>query len=95
MGFFSTLLGVIFFGGEARLVVPLTPLADDDRRAALAELIANPPWMSWTDQTEALDLAAQTFGAAPGAAAARFESYCSLMASRSGARTRPPKSRLK
>lgn len=61
-------LGVIFFGGEARLVVPLTPLADENRRAELAELIADPPWMSWTDQAAALDLAVQTFGATPGAA---------------------------
>jgi hypothetical protein len=65
-------LGVIFFGGQARLVVPLTPLADDARRAELFQLIADPPRMGWTDPGAALELAAQTMGVgqtSPGARA--------------------------
>lgn len=54
-------LGVIFFGGEARQVVPLTPLTDDARRAELAQLIADPPRMRWTNPVAALDLAEQSF----------------------------------
>ncbi|MCP4359092.1 MAG: VWA domain-containing protein, partial [Chloroflexi bacterium] len=54
-------LGVIFFGGQAELTVPLTPLADDDRRAELAHLIANPPPLTWTNPQAALALAGQTF----------------------------------
>ncbi len=54
-------LGVIFFGGEARLVVPLTPLADDARRAELVRLIDSPERMSWTNPAAALELAETTF----------------------------------
>lgn len=65
-------LGVIFFGGEAQMVVPLTPLADDARRAAMFELIANPARMTWTNHQAALDLAeAELAGAADPAAPAR------------------------
>ena len=52
-------LGVIFFGGEAELVVPLTPLRDDIRRAEIADLIAEPERMRWTDPNRALELAYQ------------------------------------
>lgn len=65
-------LGVIFFGGEADLVVPLTPLADDARRAEMFELIANPARMTWTNHQAALDMAeAELAGAADPAAPAR------------------------
>lgn len=50
-------LGVIFFGGDAQAVVPLTPLRDDTRRGEIAELIARPERMRWTDPNEALELA--------------------------------------
>lgn len=63
-------LGVIFFGGQAELTVPLTPLANDTRRAELAQLIANPQPLTWTHPQAALTLAAQTFQTAsptPGA----------------------------
>jgi hypothetical protein len=50
-------LGVIFFGGEAHLVVPLTPLADRARRAEMASLIADPQRMNWTNPSAALSLA--------------------------------------
>lgn len=53
-------LGVIFFGGEAKLVVPLTPLTDDARRVGLVELLDNPPRMSWTNPGAALELAETT-----------------------------------
>lgn len=56
-------LGVIFFGGEAQMVVPLTPLTDDARRAELTQLIADPPRMTWTNPLTALNLAEQTFAA--------------------------------
>jgi hypothetical protein len=64
-------LGVIFFGGQAQLVVPLTPLADDARRAELFQLIADPPRMGWTDTEAALELAAQTMGIGQATPAAR------------------------
>ncbi len=54
-------LGVIFFGGEARLVAPLTTLADDARRDELIDLIDNPERMAWTNPQAALELAEQTF----------------------------------
>lgn len=62
-------LGVVFFGGQAQLVVPLTSLADDDRRAQILQLIADPPRMGWTDPQAALNLAAETLqaGGAPSA----------------------------
>ncbi len=53
-------LGVIFFGGEAHLVVPLTPLADDTRRVELAQLISKPARMNWTNPQVALELAETT-----------------------------------
>jgi len=56
-------LGMIFFGSQAELVVPLTPLADDARRAEMLKLIAGPSRMGWTDPNAALDLAGKSFGA--------------------------------
>ena len=53
----SHYLGVIFFGGEAELVVPLTSLADQARRAEMAALIGDPQRMEWTDPVAALTLA--------------------------------------
>jgi hypothetical protein len=50
-------LGVIFFGGDAQVVVPLTPLVDNGRRAEMASLIAKPQRMNWTDTGAALELA--------------------------------------
>jgi hypothetical protein len=50
-------VGVIFFGGKARLIAPLTQLTDETRRAELASLIAEPERMAWTDPAEALSLA--------------------------------------
>jgi uncharacterized protein YegL len=49
--------GVIFFGSEARIVVPLSDLLDDSRRAEMFALIQEPPDMGWTDQAAALALA--------------------------------------
>jgi hypothetical protein len=49
-------LGVIFFGGEAKEVVPLTPLISDDERSKMASLIADPQRMEWTDPAAALTL---------------------------------------
>lgn len=49
--------GVIFFGDEANLVVPLTPLTDAARRADIFSLLANPSRMGWTDHVAALTLA--------------------------------------
>ncbi len=59
-GQFFHRLGVVFFGGEAELMVPLTPLADQARRAEMASLIANPQRMDWTDPLAALELARDT-----------------------------------
>jgi hypothetical protein len=56
-------LGVVFFGGQAQLVVPLTPMADDHRRGEIFQLIANPPRMGWTDPQAALELAAEAWQA--------------------------------
>ena len=64
-------LGVIFFGGEAELVVPLTPLRDDIRRAEIADLIAEPERMRWTDPNRALELAYQALFDDPALAAHR------------------------
>lgn len=58
-------LGVIFFGGEAQLKVPLTPLGDDQRRAELFRLIDRPEPLTWTDPEEALLLAETTLHQAP------------------------------
>jgi Mg-chelatase subunit ChlD len=57
--------GVIFFGSKSRLVVPPTPLADQDRRAEIAALIADPQRMDWTDPASALALARDTLLADP------------------------------
>ncbi len=59
-------LGVIFFGGEAELVVPLTPLADQARRAEMASLIGDPQRMEWTDPVAALALARDVLPAEKG-----------------------------
>ncbi|RMG95684.1 MAG: VWA domain-containing protein [Chloroflexi bacterium] len=60
-------VGVIFFGGEAHLVVPLTPLTDDIRRSKLMALIESPSRQAWTNPATALELAEATFStAAPG-----------------------------
>jgi hypothetical protein len=56
-------LGVIFFGGEAHLVAPLTQLADDTRRAELAHLLDQPQRLTWTDPAAALELAENTLRA--------------------------------
>ncbi|MCA9936946.1 MAG: VWA domain-containing protein [Anaerolineales bacterium] len=48
---------VIFFGSEAQVVVPMTRLADDQRRQDIYHLIQNPPRMGWTDHVAALALA--------------------------------------
>jgi len=53
-------LGVIFFGGTARTVVPLTLLDYAERRAEIAGLIASPVRMQWTDPVAALALARET-----------------------------------
>jgi len=48
---------VIFFGDQAELVVPLTPLVDDATRLEIFNRIQNPPRQRWTDQAGALALA--------------------------------------
>jgi len=53
-------LGVVHFGGESVLVVPLTPLDTDERRQAIRAAIADPQRMDWTDPLEALQLAHET-----------------------------------
>jgi len=53
-------LGVIHFGGESVLAVPLTPLDSARRRQAIRSAIANPPRMDWTDPLKALQLAYET-----------------------------------
>ncbi|MBN1814836.1 MAG: VWA domain-containing protein [Anaerolineae bacterium] len=52
-------VGVIFFGGTARSVVPLTFLNQSERRAEIAGLIAHPERMQWTDPVAALALSQQ------------------------------------
>ena len=49
--------GVIFFGTEAELIVPLARLNDDQRRQEILALIQSPPRMGWTDQVNALKAA--------------------------------------
>lgn len=61
-------LGIIFFGGEARLVAPLTPLTDAARRAELVGLLDDPPQIAWTDHAAALILAEETFADSPASA---------------------------
>ncbi len=50
-------LGVISFGESAQFIVPLTSLADVAQRTHMADLIAAPQRMDWTDPVEALTLA--------------------------------------
>lgn len=52
-------LGVIHFGGEAELVVPLTPL-DDLGQETIRTAIVDPHRMGWTDPLAALGLAYET-----------------------------------
>ena len=47
-------LGVIHFGGESVLAVPLTLLDSSERRQAIREAIADPQRIDWTDPLEAL-----------------------------------------
>lgn len=49
--------GVIFFGTEAEVMVPLTPLTDEQMRMELFARIANPAPIGWTDHVAALRLA--------------------------------------
>jgi hypothetical protein len=53
-------LGVIFFGDQAHLQVPLTSLSGGARRADMVQLLAAPPRMGWTHPEAALALAAET-----------------------------------
>jgi len=56
-------VGVIHFGEESELVLPLTPLGDDAQRAEIGERIAHPQRMRWTDPNAALAMAYdQLFG---------------------------------
>ena len=50
-------LGVIYFGGESRLVVPLTSISNAAQRTAIREAIAHPTPMDWTDPLRALEMA--------------------------------------
>ena len=50
-------VGVIHFGKESELVLPLTPLGDDAQRLEMGEHIAHPQPMRWTDPNGALVLA--------------------------------------
>lgn len=58
--------GVIFFGREAQLAVPLTPLTDDAQRAALLTEISTPTRLGWTDPLAALQMAGMEIEAAGG-----------------------------
>lgn len=53
-------LGIVFFGGDAELVAPLTSLAGKERRDEMAALIADPQRMDWTNPVAALRLSHQT-----------------------------------
>ena len=53
-------LGVIHFGGESELAVPLTPLDSPARRQAIRAAIANPHRLEWTDPLDALRVAYDT-----------------------------------
>lgn len=50
-------LGLINFGGEARIIAPLTAIADNAMRHQLAEAAANPQPIGWTDPLVALQTA--------------------------------------
>lgn len=56
-------LGVISFGGTAECLVPLTQLGTAENRQAIADRIANPTRMAWTDPTVALRLASEILSA--------------------------------
>ncbi len=49
--------GIIFFGSQAQVIVPLTPLTDQQRRDEIFTLLVDPPRMAWTDHVAALQLA--------------------------------------
>ncbi|MBK8989884.1 MAG: VWA domain-containing protein [Chloroflexi bacterium] len=49
--------GVIFFGSEAHVAVPLSRLTNDAQRAALLTEIVTPTRLGWTDHLTALQLA--------------------------------------
>jgi len=53
-------LGVIHFGGDSELIVPLTPLNEAENRKVIRDAIANPARMDWTDPLGALQLAYET-----------------------------------
>ncbi|MEW5984994.1 MAG: vWA domain-containing protein, partial [Chloroflexota bacterium] len=53
--------GVIFFGSQAEVVVPLTSLQGQAQLPDLFDQIANPPRLGWTDHAAALRLARQQF----------------------------------
>jgi len=59
MGWRGNRLGVIHFGGESELIVPLTSLAggDAEQREIIRRAIARPERMGWTDPLAALELA--------------------------------------
>lgn len=48
--------GILFFGTDAELVVPLTRLDSQQRREEIFDLLQEPPRMGWTDQVQALNL---------------------------------------
>lgn len=50
-------LGIISFGGDAKVLVPLSRLSEPEHRTWIANAIANPERMDWTDPYEALALA--------------------------------------
>lgn len=49
--------GIIFFGSQAQVIAPLTPLTDQQRRDEIFSLLVDPPRMAWTDHVAALQLA--------------------------------------
>jgi len=53
-------LGVVHFGGQSELVVPLTPLDSPGQRRSIQAAIADPRRLDWTDPLEALQLAYRT-----------------------------------
>ena len=53
-------LGVVHFGGESILAVPLTPLDSPERRQGIRAAIADPQRLGWTDPLAALQLAYET-----------------------------------
>ena len=64
-------LGVVYFGTEAELVVPLTALTDAETRQAVQDALAVPESMGWTDVNAALALAYQELFEGPRAEADR------------------------